>query len=62
MFGGYPGWLYSKQNLYLEGGKGGLPLLQIQRLVSSGAEYTPLETLCQYVVAIFFFNAIECAI
>jgi hypothetical protein len=31
-----------------------------QRLVSSGAEYTPLTSKCQYVVAIFFYNAIEC--
>jgi hypothetical protein len=29
-------------------------------LVSSGAEYTPLNDQCQYLVAIFFFNAIEC--
>jgi hypothetical protein len=29
-------------------------------LVSSGAEYTPLIPECQYLVAIFFFNAIQC--
>lgn len=27
---------------------------------SNGAEYTPLIFECQYLVAIFFFNAIDC--
>ena len=32
----------------------------VTHFVSSGAEYTPLNDQCQYLVAIFFFNAIEC--
>ena len=40
--------------------KGALPLLQFSGLDSSGAEYTPLQAQCQYLVAIFFFNATEC--
>jgi len=27
---------------------------------SSGAEYTPLQAQCQYLVAIFFRHSIEC--
>ena len=41
--------------------QGGPAAVPITRLVSSGAEYTPLRDECQYLVAIFFFNAIECA-
>jgi hypothetical protein len=59
MFGGNPGWLYSRQKTELEWQRGPAAAPN-QRLVSSGAEYTPLIDKCQYVVAIFFFNAIEC--
>ena len=32
----------------------------VNRFVSSGAEYTPLQAQCQYLVAIFFRSSIEC--
>ena len=59
MFSGYF-WLafFEAKNFSWRAVQGGLPLLQVTRLVSSGAEYTPLITACQYVVVIFFFNAL----
>ena len=38
----------------------GVAAAPVTHFVSSGAEYTPLTGQCQYLVAIFFFNAIEC--
>ena len=50
------------ENSHLERAKEPRLYSKSPRLVSSGAEYTPLPAPCQYIVAIFFLNAIECAI
>ena len=40
---------------------GGLAAAPVNRFISSGAEYTPLETRCQqYIVVLPFLGAIEC--
>ena len=40
---------------------GGLAAAPVIRFVSSGAEYTPLDTRCQqYIVVLAFLGAIEC--